>query len=536
MPSPLTGRLPRRTLIAAAAAAAVAGGLGRRPAAVARAQTPTPDIDWETFDGAVQDGLQTFDLIGAAIAIVTADGIDRRTTFGVRDLTGGAPITPETHFLVGSTTKSMSSLLVATLVDDGTIDWDQPVQDVWPGFRAPSDALTRELRVRDMFGMASGIGEPDSTVLHFGDPTAGELLQSIVNLPIDAAPNAQFFYNNTLYAAGGYLPALLDTTAAEDLETAYARLMADRVYGPAGMTGARIGSDPRPFVADYAAGHAPDFVYGTAAEPYAPIGSFAPTGGTMANLNDMAKYVAMQLRRGVAVDGTRVVSEANLAECWNPHIALPVNAALEPDMVSTGYGMGWMSVMYAGGLRLVWHNGGIDGFSTWIGFFPEENLGMVILTNIGPTPRGLYFAPYVLNLLLEARFGLNRGANAAIISQYQDAARHLDAVAAEALPVDPAEIAPFLGYYEKGWSLAFDSDGALRLRQSSRAIRVMAMPDGGYAMAGGFAAGLPLRFFHDENGMPWLDIPDLERVRWTVGPADGPGPGSETSATPTANA
>ena len=218
MPSRVTGRLPRRTLIAGAASAAassfVAGGLGLRSNAVARAQTPTPDIDWAAFDAAVRDGMHTFELVGAAIAIVTADGIDHRNTYGVRDLTSGAPVTPDTHFLVGSTTKSMSSLLVATHVDDGALAWDQPVREVWPDFRAPSDALTRELRVRDLFGMASGLGEPASTVLHFGDLTADELLRSIVDLPVDHPPNVQFFYNNTLYAAGGYLPPLLDTDGA----------------------------------------------------------------------------------------------------------------------------------------------------------------------------------------------------------------------------------------------------------------------------------------------------------------------------------
>ena len=536
MPSPVTGRLPRRTLITAAASAAVAGGLGFRPTAVARAQTPTPDIDWETFDAAVRDGMQTFEVVGAAIAVVTADGIDHRNTYGVRDLTSGAPVTPDTHFLVGSTTKSMSSLMVATYVDDGALAWDQPVREVWPDFRAPSEALTRELRVRDLIGMASGLGEPASTVLHFGDLTADELLRSIVNLSVDNPPNAQFFYNNTLYAAGGYLPPLLDTTATEDLETAYARLMAERVYRPVGMPGSRIASDPRPFVADYATGHAPDFVQGTAAEQYAPLGSYSPAGGTMANLNGMANYITMQLRRGVAIDGTRVVSEANLAECWKPHVDVPPAAALDPDAVSMGYGMGWMSVMYDSDTRLVWHDGAADGFSTYLGFFPEENLGIVILTNIGPSPRGSNFYRYVLNLLLETRFGLNRGANAALIAQYQDTARQLGEVAAQALPVDPTEVAPYLGHYEKGWSLAFDPDGSLRLRQSSRSIRVMAMPDGSYVMAGGFSAGLPLRLFRDENGAPWLDIPDVERVRWIVGPAEWSGPSNKASATPTANA
>ena len=104
MPPRVTGRLPRRTLIAGAASAAasyfVAGGLGLRANAVARAQTPTPDIDWAAFDAAVRDGMQTFGMVGAAIAIVTADGIDHRSRFGVRDLRSGAPFTPDTHCLV----------------------------------------------------------------------------------------------------------------------------------------------------------------------------------------------------------------------------------------------------------------------------------------------------------------------------------------------------------------------------------------------------------------------------------------------------
>jgi CubicO group peptidase (beta-lactamase class C family) len=98
-------------------------------------------------------------------------------------------VTSDTHFLVASTTKSMSSLLVATYVDEGKLAWDQRVIDAWPGFGAPTDELTNTLRVRDLLGMASGIGEPSAlSGLHEGDPTAGQLLQSIVNLPVIAPP------------------------------------------------------------------------------------------------------------------------------------------------------------------------------------------------------------------------------------------------------------------------------------------------------------------------------------------------------------
>jgi hypothetical protein len=76
--------------------------------------------------------------------------------------------------------------------------------------------------------------------------------------------------------------------AAGDLQSAYARLVQERVLGPTGMGSARIGDDPRPYTDDYATGYAPDFVEGTAALPWVPIGSFAPAGVGLASLTDMA--------------------------------------------------------------------------------------------------------------------------------------------------------------------------------------------------------------------------------------------------------
>ena len=111
-------------------------------------------------------------------------GIRHSSTFGARDQASGAPVTPDTHFLVASTTKSMTSLLLAAFVDDGVFGWDQPVREVWPDFQAPAPALTSSLRVRDLLGMATGLGEaPAVSTFHQGDVTAGQLLRSLAALP-----------------------------------------------------------------------------------------------------------------------------------------------------------------------------------------------------------------------------------------------------------------------------------------------------------------------------------------------------------------
>ena len=59
----------------------------------------------------------------------------------------------------------MTATLVAGFVDQGALSWDQPVIDAWSGFRAPTDELTRSLRVRDLLGMASGIRDRPATNL-----------------------------------------------------------------------------------------------------------------------------------------------------------------------------------------------------------------------------------------------------------------------------------------------------------------------------------------------------------------------------------
>ena len=357
------------------------------------------------------------------------------------------------------------------------------------------------------------------------------MLRSLTALPVTDPPNTTFFYNGTVYAAGGYLPALAQGAAEADLETVYASLMAERVYGPAGMSSARITDDPRPYVDNYATGYAPDMTQGTAPQPYAPVGCFAPAGGTLATLTDMANYVTMHLNSGDSVTGERVVSAENLAECWRGHIEMPaIPPAQQPDFVSASYGMGWIDYTYRGDRRMVGHAGGIDGFTTYISFFPDDNLGLVVLTNIGPFPHGVSFSGlFVPNLLMTAQFGRNVGGNEGVIAAFQEADQQFTDVAAQAMPVDANAIAPFLGHYEKGWDVAFDADGQLRMHQSSRAIRLLAMPDGSYVMSDGVLPGNPVRLSQNDTGMPWMEITGLETVRWTVGPSAG----SDPEATPT---
>jgi hypothetical protein len=214
--------LPRRALLQGAVTAGLAAGSVPVTAAAAGAKPKASVIDWSAFDRLVQAAFDRFKLVGAAVAVVSADEVLHSATFGYRSLQPRRRVTPTTRFRVGSTSTSMTAALIATYVDEKKFGWDQPVIDVWPGFRAPTDQLTKTLKVRDLLGMDSGLGEPPATSeLHLGDWTPLQLTQGIVNLPVLGPPGTKFFYNNSVNAVGGYLPFLADGVKPSDLLAAY---------------------------------------------------------------------------------------------------------------------------------------------------------------------------------------------------------------------------------------------------------------------------------------------------------------------------
>jgi CubicO group peptidase (beta-lactamase class C family) len=509
----------RRAVLRGAAAAGLVTGLAGAPAVVLNAQPAGGSNDWTEFDHAVKSWFRRMRMVGAAVAVVSADEVLYSSTHGVCDRATDEPVTNDTHFLVASTTKSMSSLLVATFVDEGLFGWDQPVVEVWPQFRAPNDELTRTLRVRDLMGMGSGITEPPAlSALHEGDPTALQLLQSIVNLPVEHPPGSTFSYNNTVYAVGGYLPALAQGVAPADLCSAYSQQMRERVYGPVGMATATIADDPRGVVERYARGYGPDLEGKRVRMPYGAVGSYAPVGGTLATLTDMAAYVQLQLRKGKSAAGVEVVSAANLAECWKPHVGVPTSPEFDPDVASAGYGMGWIHQKYRDGTSLVWHNGGIDGFTTLIAFLPEKDIGLVVLNSMNPEPIGLFFYLAVLNHLLSQRFGLNQDANLRIDAAYDEAIAKLDETWRQSIPADPEAVAPYVGYYQGGYRLTVD-DGVPRIRIGSRVMPLRALPDGAYVTASGLIPNLRVRLSGDPGGVSRMELEGLETVNRTVGSA-----------------
>ena len=533
----LTRRAALRGVAAGGLATAFGGflGLARHRTAAQGDATPiatpgTPvalsDATLQAFAADVQAAMQTFKVPGAAVALVQGNEIVYNRGFGVRDVASNAPVTPRTRFRNGSITKAMTALLLASLVDDGALDWDDRALDLWPEFRAPTPELTQSLRLRDLLGMGSGLAESaDISVpaveffMSAGTVSAPDVLRSVADLPVIAPPGTTFSYNNTLVSAAAYLGLLKQGAPPEGLEEAYAARVRQRVFEPIGMAEAAIADDPRPFGDDYAVGYTRDIFDAPSPLPFVSLAGVAPAGSGLSSGTDMARFLIAQLNGGATPEGRRVVSEANLAEMHRPGVDAGALAPPElgPDTVSLRYAMGWLVEEFTDGRRLIWHSGGIDGFSALMGFFPEEKLGFAFLTNSGRG--GGLFNLSLQSSLLGRHFGLNRDVPALIAGFVPMVEARTAELAARTRPADPAAVRPYLGLYEEGFRVRMDGAGGLYLDHDIRSLPLLALPDGGYVVASGPDVVLeqPVTFAIGAGGVPVMTIQGFPPVRWLTG-------------------
>jgi hypothetical protein len=134
--------------------------------------------------------------------------------------------------------------------------------------------------------------------------------------------------------------------------------------------------------------------------PYKNIDNIAPAGSINSNVRDMAQWLRLQLGRGKYA-GKQLISSGNHGDMWQPntHIRLegPTGRYLAPGANLSSYGLGWFLQDFNGRLA-VHHGGNIDGMSAMVAMLPDEQLGVVVLTNLNGTPAQGSIFPYVFDL------------------------------------------------------------------------------------------------------------------------------------------
>ena len=307
---------------------------------------------------------------GLAIAVVFQDKVVYAKGFGVRDVNTKARVDADTVFQLASVSKPIGSTVVAELVGEGKITWDSKLSALDPTFEMFDPWVTREITVRDMYAHRSGLPDHAGDLLEDIGFTRAEILFRLRYQRPDSSFRSHYAYTNFGMTEGA-------VAAVKPYQLEWEEACAQKLYKPLGMTS--TSSRYADFIArqNKALGHV--LVNGKWEQKFKrDPDAQSPTGGVSSSVNDVAKWIRLQLANG-KFDGKQIVSEKPLAETHHPHMLTGFNPFTN---MPSFYGLGWnVSYDEQGRLRLN-HSGGFDlGAATYVNLVPAEQLGIVVLTN-----------------------------------------------------------------------------------------------------------------------------------------------------------
>lgn len=335
------------------------------------------------LDAYIEKAMQEWEVPGLAIGIVKDDEVVLAKGYGVREIGKGTLVDENTVFAIGSSSKAFTAASLAMLVDEGKVNWDDPVTKHLVGFQLFDPYVTRELTVRDLLTHRSGLDR--GYALWYGsDYDREEILRRIRYLKPSWGFRSRFGYQNIMYlAAGQIIPAVTGVSWDDFVQR--------RIFTPLGMSSTNTSVTDLKGLSNVARPHAKidDRVQ---AIPYRNIDNIGSAGSINSNVVDMAQWVRLQLSEGV-YQSERLLSPGLVQEMHTPQTITPDEppwSLLSPGAHFRVYGMGWFLHDYHG-RKLVHHGGDIDGMFALVTMIPEEELGLIVLTNMDNT-----MLPYVL--------------------------------------------------------------------------------------------------------------------------------------------
>lgn len=361
----------------------------------------------------VASGMQMLKVPGTGLAFIDGGKVVYQGGVGVRELGKPAKVDANTRFIAASNTKAMTTLLLAELVDEKKLRWDEPATEAYPAFKLGDPQVTREAQIKHLICACTGMPREDfEWIFNYEGNTPATAMAQLGRMVPTSKFGEVFQYSNLMAAAAGFIGGSV-AEPGKEIGAAYDGAMQRKVLEPLRMTRttfdfARAMSD-----SDYARPHDVDIdgkaVEGSMSLNYAVV-PVRPAGGMWTTPHDLAQYVMMELARGTLPDGKRLVSEENLLERRRP------NVIVSEDIT---YGMGLMTDK-RWGVTVVHHGGDLAGYHSDMMWLPDYGVGAVILTDSDP---GYAIRGPLMRKLLEVLFDGKQLADA----QLKAAAEQIDA-------------------------------------------------------------------------------------------------------------
>ncbi len=332
----------------------------------------TPVFVSDSLENYILRGINNWKIPGAAVLIVKDGKIIHSKGYGVKEIGTNDKVDENTLFLIGSNTKAFTGTALALLEHEGKIKLEDKVINYLPDFKMKNPFVTNELNLIDIVTHRMGLETFQGDFMYWtSDLTTDEVIEKFGMITPKFDFRSKYGYTNAGYAVAGkvikkasglawkdylkekiFLPLEMNHTTALSIEFA----AADNVAKPHTITENKV-----------------------ILMPFENIDNLSPAGSIGSSIADMSHWIIAQLDsgkyNGEVVIPFDVIKRTRKPETIQGRVRHPFN-----EGHFNLYGLGWGLMDYEG-TEIVSHTGGVNGFVTSVTLLPEENLGIVVLTN-----------------------------------------------------------------------------------------------------------------------------------------------------------
>lgn len=330
----------------------------------------------------IENQLNYWKVPGASIAVIKDGRLWDSFGVGYRNINKNLTADKDTQFGIASCSKSMTSALIAILVDKGLLDYDEPVTAYAPKL-VMNDPMAKDMTLRDMLCHKTGFGTHDA--IWPGDRTRDDLAESLRYIKPCTDFRGKAIYSNVMYAMAGYVA---ECVAGEPWDV----LMHKYIFTPLGMTRTNCSANVMKKDENYSM----PYRYGNGSCNELNVWNVdlaGPAASVNSTANDMAKWLMMHIAGGRAEDGTVIIQPETFKEMHSVQSQFEDSVDFFKCM---DYSMGWKRGEYRG-FEFHKHTGKIEGYSSIQAFLPKEGIGVAILTNLhSPTVPFMYGSLYTI--------------------------------------------------------------------------------------------------------------------------------------------
>ena len=329
------------------------------------------------FDSYIQNSLKTWKTPGISVVVIKDSTVVFKKAYGVQDIRNNVPYTTSTLSTCASTTKAMTAVCMALLVDEGKVKWTDVVSDILPEFKLSDPYITAEITVKDLFTHNTGLGNADLLwVLGYSRP---EILHRMQFIPPAYSVRSSFIYQNLMYTVAGEVIKKVSGKSWDEFIT-------ERIFTPLGMFNTHADYSKIPVKNSKTTPHFKDSDNKDTikAIKYLTDDNVGAAGGVWSCADDISKWLRFLLD-STKINGKALLKPETFAELFKPQAMVPASQFYPTMKLTkphwTTYGLGWFQHDYKGKM-VQFHTGSLAGLVAICGIIPDDHTAVYIFGNL----------------------------------------------------------------------------------------------------------------------------------------------------------